>query len=82
VPKIRDGIWNFMKSRVVVVAQGAGTSGTWNSGARSPQPDPRAGGGPDVVDLSGEEFERRPDPSSPWNDKRDGDDTPQGRILH
>ncbi len=82
VPKIRDGIWNFMKSRVVVVAQGSGTSGTWNSGARGPQPDPRAGGGPDVVDLSGEEFERRPDPSSPWNDKRDGDDTPQGRILH
>ncbi|WP_206455874.1 FxsA family protein [Aurantimonas marina] len=79
VPKIRDGIWNFMKSRVIVVAQG---SGTWNPGTRGPQPDPRAGGGPDVVDLSGEEFERRPDPSSPWNDKREGDDTPQGRILH
>ncbi|HEY9058338.1 MAG TPA: FxsA family protein [Aurantimonas sp.] len=81
VPKIRDGIWNFMKSRVIVVAHGAAGTGAFAPGGQGPRPR-GPGGAPDVVDLSGEEFERRPDPSSPWNDKRDGHDTPQGRILH
>lgn len=82
VPKIRDGIWTFMKNRVVVVAQGAGEAGVWRPGGRGPQAGPRADGTPDVVDLSGEEFQRRPDPSSPWSDQGDQGETPSDRTLH
>ncbi|MBB4005108.1 MAG: FxsA family protein [Aurantimonas endophytica] len=75
VPAIRDAVWNFLKARVVVVAAGGFGRGSG--------PAPR--GDPDVVDLSGAEFERRPDPTTPWRGT-DGQSAPDGepprRILH
>ncbi|MER0238428.1 FxsA family protein [Fulvimarina sp. MAC8] len=83
VPQVRDGVWSFLKNRVVVVgSQGAGRFGNRNPYAGKPR-EPiddgelhRPSTRPDVVDLSGDEFKRRPDPSSPWNaDKDDNNPT-------
>lgn len=56
VPALRNWIWNFMASRVVVVTENAG--------------DPFAGRArphdPDVVDLDPEEFSEKPNPDTPW----------------
>ena len=102
VPGVRAAIRNWLKSRVMVVGgQSFGMGGdvqtpTGPTGGRagtgtgsSERQAPR--GGPDVVDLSGEEFQRRPDPSSPWNESGtaqrpavpgDEDTPPNGRRLH
>ncbi|MBO0903263.1 FxsA family protein [Jiella sonneratiae] len=80
VPQIRSQIRRFLGNRVVVMARGGASGGFARSGPAD------AGDGqrrraPDVVDLSGEDYHRRPDPSSPWH----GDDEegrPSGRTLH
>ena len=75
VPGVRNAVWNFVKSKVVVVGgQAAGAFGSRSSGPS------RRPGQPDVVDLSGEEYRRQPDPSSPWNEKQDGENP--NRTLH
>ena len=74
VPGIRTAIYQYLKRRVVVV----GTRG-FSADMRRDQPESRPPrGGPDVVDLSGEEFKRKPDPSSPWHEGNG----PDGRTLH
>lgn len=70
VPGVRAAIYRYLKTRVVVV--GAREF----KGARRERPTQAR---PDVVDLSGEEFRRKPDPSSPWHE--DGTD-PGNRTLH
>ncbi|MEN3792195.1 FxsA family protein [Fulvimarina sp. MAC3] len=79
VPKVREKVWSFLKNRVVVVGQqGAGRFGSRNPYSREPGGSiddgelRRPSNRPDVVDLSGDEFKRNPDPSSPWN--ADGND--------
>lgn len=76
VPKVRDAGWRFLKSRITLVA--ASASRGWRPGG--------GGGGaprgrPDVVDLSGEDFQRRPNPHSPWRGSG-ADDEPPTRTLH
>lgn len=62
VPPLRDAIWKFIAARLkdAVVVR--------TSGGRPRRPGPRRPGAPDVVDLDPADYERRPDPSSPWRD--------------
>lgn len=73
VPAIRNAAWRFLRSRIVVVANS-------RTGAWRPSPEPHAGSRPDVVDLTGAEWSRRPDPTSPWHGS-DKDGGP-GPTLH
>lgn len=76
IPPVRDLAWRFLRRRVTVIGRPGG------AGRRA---DPASGPGagrdgrrpPDVVDLGGDDFRRRPDPASPWNDTEPG-----GRTLH
>lgn len=61
VPFIRRWIWNRMAQRIVVRTSYAGSYGT--AGSEPPQ-SPRE----QVIDLDGDEYERKPNPSSPWSD--------------
>lgn len=85
VPAIRDLGWRFLRGRVGVMA--SARTGEWRAGMRAggfpgmrsqsgpggpgsaekPQP-PKTG----TIDLTPEDFERRPDPRSPWANGRDG----------
>ncbi|KAB0679337.1 FxsA family protein [Aureimonas leprariae] len=73
VPAVRAFIRRFLARRVVVTATMAGSrpggSGDGGGGKRPARPD--------VVDLSEEDYERRPDPNSPWNGSHEGN-----RTLH
>ncbi len=94
VPGARAAIRNWLKSRVMVVGgQSFGMGGTPPTSSRPANPGDRRvpPAGPDVVDLSGEEFQRKPEPSSPWHGSEagrpsgpSGDDVtpPNGRRLH
>lgn len=76
VPALRDLVWRSVKSRVAVqtMSRGFGTS----AGGAGQAPGP--GSGDDgVVDLDKDEYERSPDPSSPWSDDRDQLDGPGKR---
>ncbi|MDY8108980.1 FxsA family protein [Fulvimarina sp. 2208YS6-2-32] len=80
VPQVRSAVWSFLKNRVTVVgSQAASPFAGRNPSARPPHGPidegdlRRPSGRPDVVDLSGDEFQRRPDPTSPWNADRNGD---------
>ncbi|MEM9999946.1 MAG: FxsA family protein [Pseudomonadota bacterium] len=55
VPAVRDFGWTFLKSRIHVVGMPGGQRS-------SPYQNE------DVIDLDDDEFERAPDPSSPWHD--------------
>ncbi|RFC64061.1 membrane protein FxsA [Fulvimarina endophytica] len=87
IPAVRHSVYAFLKKRVVVMGpgQGFGARGTPTGYPRQPLDEGdlrRRPVQPDVVDLSGDEFKRRPDPSSPWNaEKGEGgrDDKP---TLH
>lgn len=74
IPPVRDLAWRFLRRRVTVIGRPGG------GGRRA---DPASGAGrdgrrpADVVELGGDDFRRRPDPSSPWNDTEPG-----GRTLH
>lgn len=72
VPAVRDVVRRFLARRVVVSAS-ARMGGT---GRRGPNDKPTSGQ-PEVVELSSEDFERRPDPDSPWNGPHEGN-----RTLH
>ncbi|MBO0663483.1 membrane protein FxsA [Jiella sp. MQZ9-1] len=82
VPGIRNVIRSSLSKRVVVMAQNhtargfAGRPGEPRDGARQQAPD--------VVDLSGEDYHRQPDPSSPWHPSEDRgpNGPPPGRTLH
>lgn len=78
VPGVRSRIFDFLKSRVVVVGQNSFRPGMGGQ----PRREPPYSAGPDVVDLSGEEFRRGPDPASPWHEPEDGDGGTNGRRLH
>ncbi|NDW04707.1 FxsA family protein [Jiella pacifica] len=78
VPGIRSSIRSFISKRVVVMAQGGGTTGFGRGGGGQEWPRRRA---PDVVDLSGDDYHRRPDPGSPWRgEEKDGG--PSNRTIH
>ncbi|MDF1610494.1 membrane protein FxsA [Hoeflea sp. YIM 152468] len=68
VPAVRDLVWRSVKDRVVVQAMsggfGAGTAGFGHPSSRGAADD-------GVVDLDTDEYERNPNPSSPWSDDRD-----------
>ncbi|ORE91602.1 FxsA family protein [Aurantimonas sp. 22II-16-19i] len=81
VPGVRGTIRRVISQRVVVMAKGT-TSRGFGAGPAGPQrPQGPRRGGPDVVDLSGEDYHRRPDPSSPWRGD-EGDGGPGDRTLH
>ena len=63
IPALRDAAWNLVKGRFKVVNM-SGQDPFERSGAREPD------GGP-TIDLSDEDFERAPDPDSPWSDQKD-----------
>lgn len=63
IPPLRDAAWNLIKGRFKVV----------NLAGQDPFRGPNSenvGEGP-TIDLSDEEFERAPDPNSPWSDQKD-----------
>jgi UPF0716 protein FxsA len=62
VPPLRDAAWRVVKSRFKVV----------NVGEQAPFSDQgsrESSAGP-TIDLSDEDFEREPDPNSPWSDDK------------
>lgn len=64
VPPLRDAAWSFLKSRIHVVnVAGQGASGNGFQ--------PRRDGDSTVIDLDSDEFQRDPDPDSPWSDGKD-----------
>ncbi|MCE7030424.1 FxsA family protein [Jiella avicenniae] len=78
VPGIRGQIRSFFAKRVVVMAQSSGSHGFGRGGGGQEWQRRRA---PDVVDLSGEDYHRRPDPDSPWRGG-ERDDGPANRTIH
>lgn len=73
VPPIRDAISGFvaarMKEAVIVQATGRRPGPDFGSAGRPMPGDPSRSGpnGPDIVELDPDDFERKPDPSSPWS---------------
>jgi UPF0716 protein FxsA len=67
VPAIRDAAWRFLRSRITIIGAGParGNRGGFDDGRgfrpNSPEPDP-------VIDLDAEDYQRDPDPKSPWNE--------------
>ena len=59
VPAVRDAGWRVLRDRIVVMSSSGFAA---RAGAR----DPRAAPAEPVIDLDAEDFERNPDPSSPW----------------
>ncbi len=59
VPLLRDAAWHFLKNKIKIVTP---TS-------RSPFSEKPRNDGP-TIDLSEDEFEREPNPDSPWNDDK------------
>lgn len=85
VPQLREAVWRFLRTKVVVVGgQAAADFGRGRGAGRPQQPfqpnGAEPGRRPDVVDLSGDDYRRQPDPSSPWN--ADNPDDPSNRTLH
>lgn len=62
VPPVRDAAWAFLKSRIKVVPFGAGQG-------QGDGFEPRRPHDPTIIDLDAEEFQREPDPDSPWSDE-------------
>jgi UPF0716 protein FxsA len=62
VPAVRDLVWRAVKDRIVVQSM---SSGFGTAGARQSTPEDG------VVDLDEDEFQRNPDPSSPWRENND-----------
>lgn len=61
IPAIRDLVWRSVKDRIVVETMSSGFAST----ARRP------GAADGVVDLDEDEYQRNPDPSSPWSEETD-----------
>ena len=68
VPFVRRALWSAIGRRVVVVR--SATHGRGPAGGAGTGPGPK---GP-VVDLEDDDFRREPNPSSPWSDRRIGDE--------
>lgn len=81
VPGVRGTIRRVISQRVVVMAKGTTSRGFGPGGAGPQRPQGPRQGGPDVVDLSGEDYRRHPDPSSPWHGSEDDKGEPP-RTLH
>jgi UPF0716 protein FxsA len=64
IPQLRDRVWRFLASRVKVEAFGGG-------------PQPRSQSQDGVIDLDDNEFQREPNPNSPWSA-----DKVTNRTLH
>ena len=80
VPGIRSGIRRTISKRVVVMAKGGATGGFGSGGPEGRGQERQS---PDVVDLSGDDFHRRPDSSSPWHGaEEEGREEPPRRTLH
>ncbi|MEM8540205.1 MAG: FxsA family protein [Pseudomonadota bacterium] len=62
VPPLRDAAWRVLKGRFKVVNLN-GQEPFSNSGPQNPT------GGP-TIDLDDEDFQRAPDPNSPWSDDK------------
>ncbi|MGE6742463.1 FxsA family protein [Allorhizobium pseudoryzae] len=60
LPPVRQLLWDLIGRNVVVRTQYAGGG----------YPGARGGGDPRTIDLDEGDFERKPDPSSPWSDRR------------
>jgi len=63
VPQLRDAGWSFVKSRITVVSAGAMPG---YDGPRRPHDGAARAG--DVIDLDSDDYQREPDPDSPWQD--------------
>ena len=62
IPQLRDALWAFAKTRIrfeTVVMDGRGRSSAYRGRDSS------------VIDLDEDEFNREPDDTSPWNDRKD-----------
>ena len=57
VPPVRDSVWKFLTRRVTFQTFGAGFGGARQD--HGPVD-------PDIIDLDDDEFQRNPDPDSPW----------------
>ncbi|MCF6369034.1 FxsA family protein [Rhizobium halophilum] len=68
VPAVRRLLWSAVGRRIVVNSTTYSRSYAYEAGF-----DPNARKGP-VVELENEDFQREPNPSSPWNDQRLKDD--------
>ena len=62
VPAVRDLGWRLLRERIVVMST-SGFANRRKGGDRRP--------GERVIDLDSGDFERNPDPSSPWAGKKD-----------
>ena len=59
VPSVRDAGWNMIRNRVTIMTPG----GAYRSDSR------READGKGSIDLDESEYERDPDPESPWSDR-------------
>ncbi|TPW27259.1 FxsA family protein [Pararhizobium mangrovi] len=74
VPPIRDAAWKLLRERIVIMsASGFRRPGRMDpdAGAHGRPGGPRGRRGEPVIDLGSDEFESKPDPSSPWNSRDD-----------
>ena len=76
IPAVRDLVWRQIKDKVVVQTMSGGFSASPRGPGRAGH-GPRSGDG--VVDLDEGEYERHPDPSSPWSEDRDRLGKPGGK---
>lgn len=63
VPRLRDTLWHFLKSRIQIVSTHQSGANDAQSGQRSEYR--KANNGP-VVDLNEDEFSAEPNPDTPW----------------
>ena len=68
IPAVRRLIWSAVGRRIVVSSSAYSRSYHYEAGF-----DPQTRRGP-VVDLEDDDFQREPNPSSPWNERRLKDD--------
>lgn len=62
IPAVRDIGWRLLRDRIVVMSTaGFAGQGRQNRPSREEH----------VIDLDSKDFERTPDPSSPWGDRKD-----------
>ena len=64
IPPVRDLVWRHFSRNVVVVSN----SSFFRGSAGGPRGPKRSG--PTVVDLDADDFSSKPDPNSPWSDKK------------
>jgi len=72
IPPIRDSIWAFAASRLKDAAIGTASGRTGGGPDKPPAGSARTPAGrphdSEIVELDPADFERKPDPSSPWRD--------------